>query len=75
MTEPTHSTTTQPTTTGLVPRVNAGRSTSDPSRISAAARATQRSCWRSVPRARRNRTTSDPAPTTTARFVTAKASW
>ena len=30
---------------------------------SAAANATQRSCWRSVPRARRKRTTNDRAPT------------
>jgi len=38
----------------------------------AAARASQRSCWRSTPPARRNRTTSDQAPTGMARTLTAK---
>ncbi len=43
--------------------------------ISAAANATQRSCWRSTPLARRKRTTSDPAQTATVRVVNASASW
>ena len=46
-----------------------------PTATTTAARASQRSCWRSVPPARRNRTTSDQAPTGMARTVTASATW
>jgi hypothetical protein len=39
--------------------------TGTPAPATTAARATQRSCWRSTPVARRKRTTSEAPPTTT----------
>src|SRR4029453_18539316 len=49
-------------TTAVAPTATPPRATTDLTTASAAAQATQRSCWRSTPWARRNRTTSDPAP-------------
>jgi hypothetical protein len=62
-------------TMAVAPTARPPRATTAPSTASAAAEATQRSCWRSTPWARRKRTTSEAAPTTTARVVNARASW
>ena len=50
--------------TAVAPIAMLTPTTAAPAPVRAAARASQRSCWRSTPRARRKRATSDPAPTT-----------
>jgi hypothetical protein len=54
---------TRTTTVAVVSTTTPNRTTTAGGMVSAAANATQRSCWRSLPRARRKRTTNDHAPT------------
>jgi hypothetical protein len=54
---------TRTTTVAVVSTTTLNRATAAGGTVSAAANATQRSCWRSIPRVRRKRTTNDHAPT------------